>query len=169
MRGQRPLKNPALLAGHRRRQDVVGLDHAPVVAPPRCPPGVLPGTANRWRSLWRSRVAQAWDRSSDLPALTRYILLMDRWLRYDELVRQAPLVRGSKDQLRANPLALRMDALEGQMHALEEQLGLTPAARMRLGISLVEARNALDTYLQQSPADDERDPRELLRDGGSPR
>jgi P27 family predicted phage terminase small subunit len=164
VRGQRPLKHPVLLSGHRRKRDLVELDAGPREAPPRCPSGVLPATAKKWRALWQSRVAQIWDRTSDLPVLTRYILLWDRWQRYDDLVRQAPMLRGSKEQLRANPLASRMDAIETQLRAMEDQLGLTPAARLRLGISLVEARTALEHYLEANDdADDEEDPRDLLQ------
>jgi P27 family predicted phage terminase small subunit len=167
MRGPRTLKDPALLRGHRPQRGLVRLDRAPAVAPPRCPKDILPETRRFWRELWGSRVANAWDRESDLPAVTRYIRLLDRWLRYDGLVSQTPLVRGSKDQVRPNPLAPRMDAIEGQVSALEEQLGLTPAARLRLGISLVEA---LERDVRRSPWQEEAvgrpDHRYLLRPTG---
>lgn len=53
------------------------------------------------------------------------------------------MVKGSKGQVRANPLAARIDALEAQLRALEEHLGLTPASRVQLGIRLIEGQNAL--------------------------
>jgi P27 family predicted phage terminase small subunit len=169
VRGQRPLQHPALLAGHRQQRELAPLGGRESLPVPRCPAGVLPATAKRWRELWKSRVSEAWDRQSDLPALTRYILLLDRWLRHDEMVRTAPMLRGSKDQLRANPLATRMDAIESQLRDLENDLGLTPAARVRLGISLVEARSALDRYLDGHQEDDdgEDDPRDLLMGTGA--
>lgn len=161
VQGQRPLTHPALLRGHRTGRDLVAIGHRPVVPPPTAPKALLPETKRYWRMLWQSRVASAWDRESDLVAVTRYIKLLDRWLRFDALVTQAPLVRGSKDQLRANPLSLRMDAIEGQVRGLEEQLGLTPAARLRLGISLVEAQTVVDRYLADS--EEREDPRAMLR------
>lgn len=140
---------------------------APTATPPRCPQGVLPETRRLWRSLWKSRVSQAWDRESDLPAVVRYVRLLDRWLRYDAMVTQTPLVRGSREQVRPNPLAVRIDAIEGQVRSLEDQLGLTPAARVRLGISLVEARTALERW-QDDEEDEGEDPRLALRREASP-
>jgi P27 family predicted phage terminase small subunit len=164
MRGQRALKHPALLAGHRRRREMVRVEGGGGQPVPRPPAGLLPVTVKTWRSLWRSRVAQSWDRSSDLPVVTRYALLLDRWQRYDDIVRGAPMVRGSKDQLRANPLASRMDAIESQLRSLEDQLGLTPAARLRLGISLVEAQTALSRQWTWDGREPEGDPYRALRE-----
>jgi len=167
MRGPRTLKDPTLLRGHRTSRDLVPLD-LPADTAPRCPTGLLPETRKYWRELWGSRVATAWDRASDLPAVTRYIRLLDRWLRYDALVAQTPLVRGSKDQVRPNPLAPRMDAIEGQVRALEEQLGLTPASRLRLGISLVSLdRDARRNDWSAVPAP-YPDPRHILRQYAEP-
>ena len=161
MRGQRPLTHPALLRGHRQGRDTVTLDEAPSTPAPRAPAGLLDETRRHWRQIWGSRVASAWDRDSDLVALTRYIRLLDRWLRYDALLREAPLVRGSQGQVRPNPLSLRMDAVEGQVRGLEEQLGLTPAARLRLGIELMEKRVTRWTYPED--IDVEEDPLAGLR------
>ena len=94
-----------MLRGHRTSRDLVFLD-LPADTAPRCPTGLLPETRKYWRALWGSRVACAWDRASDLPAVTRYIRLLDRWLRYDALVAQTPLVRGSKDQVRSRGSAV---------------------------------------------------------------
>jgi P27 family predicted phage terminase small subunit len=145
MRGSRPMKAQVTRAHSRRRPEEVGLMGAQPSRPPPVPEGLQPEMATVWQTLWRSRVAQSWDRESDLPALTRYIRLLDRWHRYDDVVREMPMVKGSKGQVRANPLAARIDALEAQIRALEEHLGLTPASRIRLGIRLIEGQNALQS------------------------
>jgi P27 family predicted phage terminase small subunit len=157
MRGSRPLKATPLVSGRHRRRRGPGVtlyEEQEARRPPPAPKGLLPSSAATWRRLWRSRVAQSWDRTSDLPVLTRYILLLDRWHRYDELVRQAPVVKGSKGQVRPHPLAARIDAIESQVRVLEEHLGLTPASRVRLGITLDDGPGELDLLMERlrSPA-----------------
>ena len=54
-------------------------------------------------------------------------------------VGKALVVKGSTGQIRANPLADLALKLEGSIGRLEGELGLTPAARQRMGIRLVQA------------------------------
>ena len=168
MRGNRPQKHPALLQGHRRHPLPRTLDEGPPLVPPPAPRGLLAGSRRHWHDLWRSPVARTWDRGSDLPALIRYIANLDRWLRYEKLVVQAPLVRGSTGQLRPNPLARRMDALEDQMRSAEDRFGLNAVSRLRLGIEVLDARRSLRD-LQRTNHDswvgiEQPDPREYFRE-----
>jgi P27 family predicted phage terminase small subunit len=162
------MKPPDIARGHRRHPQLVEVEGRAARAP-RPPAGLREETRKLWGQLWHSPVAHAWDPQSDLPVLVRYIRLLDRWLRYDELLSRAPLVQGSRGQLRPNPLAARLDAVEGQVHALEEQLGLTPVARMRLGLSLFAARKAIATRRDTRDEAERRrelaepDPRRVLR------
>jgi hypothetical protein len=43
-----------------------------------------------------------------------------------------------------------MDALEGQLRFTEEQYGLTPASRIRLGLEIIEHRRSLHEELMES-------------------
>ena len=109
-----PLTHPDLLQGHRRHRALVTVSDRPPGRAPAAPAGLLPATRSRWTALWRSNLACVWSRETDLAAITRYVLNLDKWLRYEEMVARMPMLKGSKGQLRANPLAGRMDALEGQ-------------------------------------------------------
>ena len=60
-----------------------------------------------------------------------------------EIVRQTLVVRGSKDQLRLNPVADLVTKLETIILRLETELGLTPMSRARLGIATGQAQLTL--------------------------
>ena len=162
MRGSRPLTHPSLLSGHRQHRQLVPVGGQAPAPPPPPPGGLLPGTRTCWRRLWRSNVATAWNRDTDLVAITRYILNLDKWVRYEELVARMPMVKVAKGQLRANPLASRMDALEGQLRFTEEQYGLTPASRLRLGLEIVEHRRSLHEELRESLLPRDYDPGKII-------
>jgi P27 family predicted phage terminase small subunit len=169
MRGNRSQVHPALLRGHRTNRLPEYLDRGPAAPPPTAPRGLLPATRKHWRELWQSPVAHTWDRASDIPALCRYITNLDRWSRYEQLVAQAPIVRGSTGQLRANPLALRMDALEDQLRSAEDRFGLNAVSRLRLGIEVLDVQRELDraraARMRRRPRHDpnEPDPRDFFR------
>lgn len=98
----------------------------------------------RWREIWASDVAQIWDRNGDMGRLVRYILNFDQWLKLTEAIAGREVVRGSRGQVRANPLFNVRIGLELELKAAEEKLGLTPMDRMRLGIELGGAARGLD-------------------------
>lgn len=148
MRGSRPTTHPSQRVGHRRQPTLTQVPSG-TTRVPVAPTGLSPRVHRVWRLLWKSGAAGTWDPAADLPALTRYIRNLDRWMGHEEIVRKAPVVRGSKGQLRANPLANRMDALDGSLRATEEQFGLTPLGRMRLGIEVVKGPSPWER-LQQS-------------------
>jgi P27 family predicted phage terminase small subunit len=64
--------------------------------------------------------------------------MYDQHSRAMEVVGKALVVKGSTGQIRANPLADLALKLEGSIGRLEGELGLTPAARQRMGIRLVQ-------------------------------
>ena len=146
MRGNRSQKHPSLLTGHRPPRELTTVTPTRLRVP-TAPIGLLPLTRRRWRELWLSQLAGIWDRQTDLSGITRYILELDKWFRYEVLVQKMPLVKGSKGQLRANPLAARMDAIAQHLRSLEEQYGLTPLSRLRLGIQFTTGRLSMDELL----------------------
>jgi P27 family predicted phage terminase small subunit len=147
MRGSRPTTHPSQRVGHRRQPTLTQVPSG-TTRVPTAPTGLTPRVHRLWRILWKSAAASTWDAAADLPALTRYFRNLDRWMGHEEIVRKAPVVRGSKGQLRANPLANRMDALDGSLRAIEEQFGLTPLGRMRLGLEVIK-RPDLRAQLQR--------------------
>lgn len=133
-RGPLP-KDPDKLLGHRRRTP------RPVLAPPVSDIQPEPRaewreeTKTAWRAYWSSDMAVlALD--VDLPAVTRLFGMYDQHARAMEVVSQALVVRGSTGQIRANPLADLALKLESSIGRLEGELGLTPAARTRMGIAI---------------------------------
>lgn len=99
----------------------------------------------RWREIWASDVAQIWDRHGDMGRLVRYIVNFDAWLKLTESLAGREVVRGSRGQVRANPLFTVRTGLELELKAAEEKLGLTPMDRMRLGIEIGGAAQGLDS------------------------
>lgn len=98
----------------------------------------------RWREIWESEVSQIWDAKGDMGRLVRYIVNFDQWLKLTEAIAGREVVRGSRGQVRANPLFNVRIGLELELKAAEEKLGLTPMDRMRLGIEIGGAARGLD-------------------------
>lgn len=127
--------------GHRRR--VVASD--PVVAAPvevqRAPdpnPAWLDSTKAAWAAYWRSDISRI-VLDVDAPSISRLFALYDQHERAMDVVRKALVVKGSTGQIRTNPLADHALKLEGVILRLENELGLTPLARSRLGIAIARS------------------------------
>jgi P27 family predicted phage terminase small subunit len=130
--------------GHRRRDaSSAGLHSVAVVAIPEAPEGLLESTLEAWRAYWRSDVAQAVG-EENMVTVRRLFELIDQRDRAMEIVRQTLVVRGSKDQLRLNPVADLVTKLETAILRLETELGLTPMSRARLGIATGQAQLTLE-------------------------
>jgi P27 family predicted phage terminase small subunit len=100
---------------------------------PAPPAELLPDTVRRWDVYWRSPAADVVDRERDLAAVERLFVLYDQHARAMEIVSKALMVKGSMGQVRVNPLAEHALRLEDKIIRLENELGLTPAARRRMG------------------------------------
>lgn len=138
-----PIPKPA---ARRQRRNLRG--PLQLVAPdvarttPEPPAGLLAASVAAWRRLWASPVASAFL-DSDLPALERLWQLYDERRRAFRVARTSRLVEGSQGQPRLNPLIAHVAALDGQILALEDRFGLTPRARLQLGITFGEAHRSL--------------------------
>jgi len=67
------------------------------------------------------------------------------------------MVAGSQGQPRLNPALDGIMKLEGAILRLENELGLTPSARLRLGITFADASNSLDALAQKFVTVDDED------------
>jgi P27 family predicted phage terminase small subunit len=135
-RGPLP-KDPAKLLGHRRRapRQPAPVAAAALAGPPEPRAEWREETQASWRAYWASDMAVlALD--VDAPAVARLFAMYDQHARSMEAVSQALVVRGSTGQLRTNPLADHALRLESAIVRLENELGLTPAARARMGIAI---------------------------------
>ncbi len=133
--------------------DDAGLDVRPAPAPDR---GWLAGTTEDWREFWASDIARQ-TKATDRPAVRRLFRLRDQLTRTQraatELRREAmkePIVDGSMAQKVANPLFRAAEAaasealsLEGRVLPLEDRFGLSPRARLNLGLSEQHGLNLL--------------------------
>jgi P27 family predicted phage terminase small subunit len=102
------------------------------------------GTLERWGEFWGSPLSQQVE-ASDYGALRRLF-----WL-YDEIERlivalgkTGRVVVGSQGQPRANPLYKQVSEFQAECRQLEDRFGLSPKARLALGITYAEAAMSLD-------------------------
>lgn len=107
---------------------------------PLPPSGLLKRSRQRWQAYWESQVAQAADPDVDLHRVERWIRAVDEYERVYPEFRKARISTGSTGQLTLHPLAGYLKQLEADIGHAEAELGLTPMARLRLGIRYAEAR-----------------------------
>lgn len=128
--------------GETPRLAVIRLDRrAPPVPSPES--GWLLRTKAAWATFWREGIAQL-AQPADGEALRRLFALYDARERCWRLFLRRPNVTGSKGQTVLNPMgdfALKLDA---RIERLERAFGMTPAARLSLGIAFGEARKSLE-------------------------
>lgn len=137
-------------------------DPASIVVPD--PPDGLSATqVESWGEFWHSELSQLVKRT-DLASVKR---LWGYYQQHEDLTaifEKGRMVAGSQGQPRLNPALDGLMKLEGAILRLENELGLTPSARLRLGITFADATNSLDALAQRfEPAalDDE----DLWEDG----
>lgn len=124
-----------------KRPELAIVQSLPVVVP-EAPKGLLKGSIERWDAYWHSPVAQIARDSAgiDLPGLHRWILNVDEWSRAMRSLRRKRIVHGSMGQPTLNPLAAYLAQREAAIREAESAYGMTPIARLRLGIAVGQAR-----------------------------
>lgn len=142
---------------------------APAAPVPSCPAklaGVAPlkATVEAWDRLWASDVVSVVDLRSDLEAVVRWASLLDERERAFRAFRASRLVEGSQGQPVLNPLWAVIRTCDAELRALEDRIGLSPKARLQLGITFAEAGKSLDELnrlldLEGDDVDDIADPR----------
>ena len=142
----------------------IALVPKPLPAPiPEPPKGLLPLTRERWETFWRSDVAQIARASGDvdLPGLHRWILNLDEWTRAVRAMRRKRIVLGSMGQPTLNPLAAYIASREAAIREAEAAYGMTPMARLKLGIAVGQARLTAQQLNKDLDATDSDDDAEL--------
>ncbi len=109
---------------------------------PSAPEGLGEHALGAWSGFWASKVSGAVDLLADGEALRHWILCVDEREKLRAATVRAPLAKGSHEQLMLNPLCRRLRDLSREIARAEEHFGMTPLARMRLGV----------TYLQEQAA-----------------
>lgn len=117
---------------------------------PACPAKLagkepLPSTVEAWDRVWRSNVVSVVDLLSDLETVVRWASLLDERERALRSFRRRRLVPGSQGQPTLSPLWQVVQACDKELRALEDRIGLSPKARLQLGITFGEAAKSLDS------------------------
>lgn len=115
---------------------------------------LLAETVEAWEAFWGSELATL-TKVSDHPALVRLFRLYDVRTRLERLALASPMVEGSKGQPRVNPVLGEMAALDGRILQLEDRFGLSPAARLKLGVSFGAAARSLEELNREFDNGDE--------------
>jgi P27 family predicted phage terminase small subunit len=101
--------------------------------------GWLPEVVEAWHEFFSSALAgPKVFKSTDLPALRRLFKYRDRLLHATTEFEEQPTTTGSMGQEVLSPWAAEMHRLEAEIQKLEDRFGLTPLARLRLGVTFEE-------------------------------
>lgn len=139
----RPKKRPGE-AVDRRNGDRLTLvpTQQPASGIPAPPPGLLRSSVNTWNGFWASDVARIAG-EGDHPLVQRWIGAVDEHARALSAFKRERMVAGSTGQPRLNPLEGWIKSREAVIQAAEDRLGLSPLARMRLGVAVGDAHRSL--------------------------
>tara|TARA_R110000822_G_scaffold15559_3_gene53596 strand:- start:846 stop:1286 length:441 start_codon:yes stop_codon:yes gene_type:complete len=119
--------------------------HAPIDVP--APPKKFSAVETRlWNEIWSAgRTAY---QTTDSHIIERYVSLLARREDLLEMIEsEGWLSLGSTGQQIIHPAAKLLEQTEGKLVPLEDRLGLNPESRLRLGISSVESKSKLASFL----------------------
>lgn len=158
-----PPRKPADRRIRRGTRDVGEVARLPTSAahipPPPHPGGgakLLASTVEAWEAFWTDEVAGL-VKPADRPALARLFGMYDERERMARAFRKQRMTTGSTGQLVVNPAAREMAALDARIEKLEARFGITPKARLDLGMALGAAAKSLDEINRSFDDDDDRD------------
>lgn len=117
-------------------------------AVPPTPPRLSKDLRKSWVGLWSSPVAQLLDPVSDLPAVTRLFQMY-------QLAERLDVQMGTTGEVDLAAAATRL-RVASETRLLEGTLGLSPRARLALGLALLAGRRAgsLDDAVDDADDDD---------------
>lgn len=96
-----------------------------------------PAITALWQELWGSPLARYFT-ATDVPSLRRLFTLRSRLVAAYEKADAEPVLAGSTGQTVLSPWFQEAHRLEGEIQKLEDRFGLTPQARLRLGVQFEE-------------------------------
>ena len=106
---------------------------------PDPPAGLSAESLKRWDAFWRSELVIT-VREVDWPAIARLFRYYEQWEIFMGLAETDPMATGSMGQTVDNPAAGEAARLEGLIRSLESDLGLTPMARLKLGLTMAQGQ-----------------------------
>lgn len=156
-----PPKKPADRRQRRNASDV-GLVLVDLQTDRPSPPaGLLKVNREAWDTYWSSEVASL-CKPEDSPALRRLFTLYDASDRAWREEKREPLVEGGGGQIWPNPAgAKKAMSLESHIRALEDRFGITPLARLKLGVTFQQGQSLteMNRRILEGDRDARPDPR----------
>ena len=142
--GRGPL--PKVAGERQRRNRRARVELVPQGEAPPVPQGIrwLAGTVEAWAAYWSSPVSQAVDCRTGYQVVYRLFTLLDLRERAYRSYRRRPFVKGAGGQKDANPQASLMLRMDQEIRLIGQDIGLTPAAQLRLGLETAKAAEKLD-------------------------
>ena len=142
----RPSANPV---GHPRHAvSKAPKPTIPVVSNAPVPPADFDTeSVELWDTLWRLGVGVYAE--AHVPTITRYVHLTQERRHFRAIIKaEGWTVVGSQGQSVIHPIARQLRDVEGKLMSLEDRLGLSPEASLRLGIATAEVKSKLDAFLE---------------------
>lgn len=156
---------PVNIRQNRERRDLGVITGGLAQEIPRPPTGLLKKSRDTWYRFWESNLATsaAFKKETDLGVVENLWRLYDERERAWKTHRKARYVQGSTGQMVVNPAGKMALQIDSQILALEDRLGLSPMARLKLGITFGQAQMSLEELIRrqnEAAAADEDDPRD---------
>ena len=148
------------------RTGVALVEVRPVAEPPAPDPKWLAITRTHYTGFWTSPNA-ALVLPGDLPALRRLFTFRDEQERALRAYKAEPVWKGSKGQPVVSGFAEEYARLERLVAPLEDRFGLSPLARLKLGVTFGAAAQSLDAINAALADDDDPDDDPRIIDIGS--
>ena len=132
---------------------------------PAPPENLLKVNRESWKRYWNSQLAQVVEPDTDLPAITRLWTVYDLRERAYRAYGRQPMIEGSEGQPVENPAGRAMRSYDAEIRQLEDRLGMTPRARLQLGITFGAAAKSMGELTWKLADDNDpeegEDPREI--------
>ena len=141
-----PRRKPASARQNRETRDI-GLVRSIEGKVPECPKlanrPMSVGVQEAWVEFWKSDVAGLVN-DADLPALRRLFESYELRRKMLAVYMAEPFSTGSTGQTVLHPASREVASLDARIAVLEDNFGITPSARLKLGIVLGAAAKSLE-------------------------
>lgn len=128
---------------------------------PAPPSRMCAAAKDAWEAYWDDVIAGV-VRPGDAPLVDRWVRNLDRYHRIMRLADKEPVVEGSTGQQKPNGLYDLAFKIEASIKADEQQLGIGPLNRLRLGVKIAEGAKSLADLTAEAEGGDDDDPRAFL-------